>query len=765
MSQTPVLNNHKFLLKYITSCSIFLVILLVIGLYLYKLGIDDAKSNLFEQSKTILSQSVSDMDASFCVMEALSLQIVDNLDIVRLERAESADSADFYLSAASAMKFLTSFEPSETVLPIHDYYIYLPETDYLLSSAYFSKTDLYYRFTKKYDTRYYEEWLSILNKEVSSFSFYEISHFSQKAEPSYLYLLPIKNNARKKNGNPVICFEIDNNKLRRLFANLPFYEKGFLYVVDNQSNKAFSITEAQTPDLSFATIEEILSEINDPSHFSRIRLENENMLVTSIVSPYNGWTYYMFQPEKMVFSSLLSYQKIYSFIIILVCIVSFLIILILSKKNVAPMLKIRTQLENTLKEHSSLQQTLEEQKQIIAQSYVDRLITGRIHNENELNYISHYLNICTLNRKFCVLYIIAYYVNEPINNPPIDGDVLSSAEQAGYREKLLEEFRETFGKDILIHEAAYNSYALLLSIEEEFSSKDAIALTAGQFLTLQRKIMEYHSFYLFCGMGNQNKDLSYTWKSYQQALQAVAYASNKAPFQPYGKLDKSLDGYYFPLEFAQKLTEFITFGNEKQVQESLHLIEHENQTKRSLTPQMRQLLFSDIRNTLLKIRFSIASEIEESSENDRLFDQIDSALESTNLNYQILSEVALQLTSLCEPKQQEGNQLILTIQEYIRTNYVDSSLCLNKISDEFGISESYFSYLFKAETKTNFSEYLEKLRMDQALVLLQTTSIPISSLYLEVGYNNANSFRRAFKKVHGVSPKAIRDFMKQNEQT
>ena len=118
------------------------------------------------------------------------------------------------------------------------------------------------------------------------------------------------------------------------------------------------------------------------------------------------------------------------------------------------------------------------------------------------------------------------------------------------------------------------------------------------------------------------------------------------------------------------------------------------------------------------------------------------------------------MTSFYKPKQQEGNQLIRTIQEYIKNNYVDSSLCLNKISEQFGISESYFSYLFKAETKTNFSEYLEKLRMEQALVLLQTTSIPVSNLYLEVGYNNANSFRRAFKKVHGVSPKAIRDSAK-----
>lgn len=459
---------------------------------------------------------------------------------------------------------------------------------------------------------------------------------------------------------------------------------------------------------------------------------------------------------------LFSYHKIYPFILAGTGILSFIAFLILSKRELAPIIKIHTQLEDTLKEHSSLQQTLKKQNQIIYQSYVERLITGQIHNEEELTYISHYLNICTQNRKFCVLSITAYYMNDTAGEPS-ENDILSSTEQTGYRKALFQEFREAFGNDILIHSAASNSFALLLGCDGNLSLEDTTALLAGQFLMLQKKITENYPFYLFCGMGNRNEDLAYTWKSYQQAIQAVSHASSKAPFQAYKKLDKSMNGYYYPLEFAQKLTEFITSGNEKQVQEFLHLIEFENQSERSLTPQMNQFLFSDIRNTLLKIRFSTAPEIAKAPENELLFEQIDSAFVCSGLNYQILSDIALRLTSLYEPKQQEGNKLILTIQEYIRANYVDSSLCLNKISNEFGISESYFSYLFKAETKINFSEYLEQLRMEQALVLLQTTSIPVSNLYMEVGYNNANSFRRAFKKVHGVSPKTIRDVVQQKD--
>ncbi len=758
MNRTNLLNDRKFLIKYITSYSILVIIILIMGLYMYKIGIDDARSNLFKQSYIILSQSVLNMDTAFRSMETLSMQIADNSNIIKLEKMQTTDNP-FYLSAKEGMNFLTSFGPSETLLPISDYYIYLPHTDYVLSSSYLNRTDLYYRLNKHYNTQYYSEWLSVLNRDDSCFSFYNTQKFSPYSSSPYLYLVPFKKYTIQKNLTGKICFEIDEVKLHNLFSDLPFFERGFLYVIDKDSQPSFSITDEKTPSLSEETIQTVLSSIDETPYFSSVNVGKEKMLITSITSSYNEWTYYLFQPEELVFQSLISYHKIYSFITLGASIISFLVILVLSKRNLVPFIKIRTQLEDTLKEHSSLQQTLFIQKQLIFESYIARLITGQIHNMNELHYISDYLNICTQNRNFCVLYITAYYIDTTNH---LSNEILLSSEQEEYHHILRQEFREAFGWDILIHDTdtLSNSFALLVGDDDTLSLEDATALHAGQFLALQEKITKNYPFYLFCGMGNRNRDLTHIWKSYQQARQAVAHASSKAPFQPYKKLHKSWNGYYYPLEFAQKLTEFITSGNEKQVQEFLHLIEYENLLERTLTPLMKQLLFSDIRNTLLKIRFSITTEITNSPESETLLEQIDANLENSELEYQTLSDTALWMTSFYKPKQQEGNQLIRTIQEYIKNNYVDSSLCLNKISEQFGISESYFSYLFKAETKTNFSEYLEKLRMEQALVLLQTTSIPVSNLYLEVGYNNANSFRRAFKKVHGVSPKAIRDSAK-----
>ena len=77
------------------------------------------------------------------------------------------------------------------------------------------------------------------------------------------------------------------------------------------------------------------------------------------------------------------------------------------------------------------------------------------------------------------------------------------------------------------------------------------------------------------------------------------------------------------------------------------------------------------------------------------------------------------------------------------------------VSAEFGLSEGYLSSIFKKETGTNFAEYLEQLRVKAARVLLEDGT-KVTDVSHMVGYNSIQSFRRAFKRVMGVSPSEYR---------
>lgn len=165
---------------------------------------------------------------------------------------------------------------------------------------------------------------------------------------------------------------------------------------------------------------------------------------------------------------------------------------------------------------------------------------------------------------------------------------------------------------------------------------------------------------------------------------------------------------------------------------------------------MVHFLLSDIRNTLLKARFALPQ-----NTSAKVIKDLDETF-NQHVSFKLCEDIALKLCKLFTA-QTDDSDLISTIEKYINENYADPSMGLNKISDEFQISESYFSHLFKEKKGVNFSTYLENIRLGEAARLIRETDISLNELYLSVGYNNANTFRRAFKKVYGITPSAMRD--------
>lgn len=66
-----------------------------------------------------------------------------------------------------------------------------------------------------------------------------------------------------------------------------------------------------------------------------------------------------------------------------------------------------------------------------------------------------------------------------------------------------------------------------------------------------------------------------------------------------------------------------------------------------------------------------------------------------SLRYFSPAERTFALLLTCSSSEEKDDDLITIIERYLNENYSDPSLGLNKIADEFDISESYFSHLFK----------------------------------------------------------------------
>lgn len=100
--------------------------------------------------------------------------------------------------------------------------------------------------------------------------------------------------------------------------------------------------------------------------------------------------------------------------------------------------------------------------------------------------------------------------------------------------------------------------------------------------------------------------------------------------------------------------------------------------------------------------------------------------------------------------------LITEAKNIVRDSYADSDLSLDVVCTKLGVSNSYFSSVFKKEAGQSFITYLTEYRMEQALRLILETNEKSYEIAEHVGYVDANYFSYVFKRQFGMSPSKYR---------
>lgn len=95
------------------------------------------------------------------------------------------------------------------------------------------------------------------------------------------------------------------------------------------------------------------------------------------------------------------------------------------------------------------------------------------------------------------------------------------------------------------------------------------------------------------------------------------------------------------------------------------------------------------------------------------------------------------------------------IKDYIDRNY-KKDISAKDVAGILGYSDVYFSKVFKQLFDDNFINYLTKIRIDRAKVLLKDISFNIKEVGKSVGYADSNYFTKVFKRSIGISPSEYR---------
>ena len=92
---------------------------------------------------------------------------------------------------------------------------------------------------------------------------------------------------------------------------------------------------------------------------------------------------------------------------------------------------------------------------------------------------------------------------------------------------------------------------------------------------------------------------------------------------------------------------------------------------------------------------------------------------------------------------------------FIEQNF-QRDISIEQIAAVCGLNRSYFGKVFRDAVGESPQAYLLHYRMARAAQLLKETRLPIGEIAAQVNYPNQLHFSRAFKNVHGVSPREYR---------
>lgn len=708
------------------SYTAFLFLALLLAVVLYFSSIKAARRSYWDQQAMQLRTSVATMDAYLESMTNYCHQLTTDSTLVRLANMPGLEDKQFVLTAWQVMSNLNTRAYGLLNMPVTAAQLYLKKSGYVISSSQFTEGEQYYRAYRAFIPGRYEEFLDTLLSANGQGMCQDMSAFTGR-ENSVFYLYSI--DASLKPVLPaVLWFELDIKKLEKLF--LPANAENSLILICNEQNQRQLLLGETNEELTTLMLAADFDETGtaDCGDMKLIRHIDDR-----------GWSHILALPQSLCTEAVDSHHSLYMIIFALAVLLGVAMVIALVRMNMKPVHQLTTQLSQAEDDKAQLQREIDAQKPMLHVSYLRKLLSGHVASQEEFAYMINALELAG-NNHYYVLYGIAHHQEASSMDDKAEYEALTS---------LITKYLTT-RYPCYYYTTLDRSFVILVTYgNDETESLNDLQL---RVIHLHDELADSHGLWFYTGVGGLRTQASQLWESYEQARTAARYTARNHIFLPYEFITKDTDNWYYPIEISAKLLHFITSGNREQAAEVLSLLRHENLVQRSLSVPLLNLLLSDLRNTLFKARFQIAPPKDEETRtrlsqlDERLYEP--PSFPSLERNTLALCEFFIKATTPSDP--------IPEVESYLQENYTDPSLCLSKLGDRFNISESYLSHLFKTRTGVNFSVYLERLRMTEAANRLRSGHADLSTLYADLGYTNAATFRRAFKKYHGITPSEMR---------
>lgn len=640
-------------------------------------------------------------------------------------------------------------------------YVYYPKSDVLLSPSFASaKIELMYSSFLAYEHLDLEQW----KQEVSNkFNFQEFWPpqsvcIMGKDNRFVTYVKSIPHFSMTESVGVVLAL-VSEDDFCAFLDNKLIQNGGFSFIVDEQERLIASVNYSaiETADLAITALH------NDRS--AQIDTHAGPMFVMQTTSQVNRWQYVTAIPVSVVMQRIDNITSTFIIVASVAFLFALCIAVLLAYKDSRPIRELIYTLSSfagsddknnnndfdfikgtinrliSLNEH--LQADMKDQRILIKNIFFERLLRNRFsHHDEMINHMKHaHLSLSGPQYVVILTRIKGYY-----------GQVT---------QEMLGEMTEVrvLVMNILEHELSRNGYlhpidemtiAAIFGMSPDFDIREKI--------TSVLKVFSRYNIIINFGIGRPRNALTAIWESFYEAEKALEQITNTNQVMSF--FDHSLcnrNAYYYPIDIESKLMSLAKAGEKNAISDVLNDVLVKNRADIGMTEIRNVLLINELCGTLVKLNDDLLSN--DATQHDQITHEVNKVLSGSTPDKDLksITDIFMVLCDHVSTRKQSHNiHLRDEILLYLNQHYMNPDISLYSIASRFDLTENYFSRFFKEQSGENFSNYLERIRMEKARELLDDCSQMISDVARRVGYYNINTFYKAFRRIYGISPRMYR---------
>jgi len=720
----------------------------------------EANLNLIEQTQHYIEQDFNEIN-SFSIRIAMD----DSLSWL-MNNKNPIQKTDIYALRENIHR-LQSYSLSKDL--VSDYYLIYPNSGIVLTqNSLYNLKDFYGNIYKK-DNMEYDDWVkSFLNTRHSMSILPATTALVEGDKESvitYLESIPLEPTLPQLG---TIMVLVKEDEIMKSLTGINTEGGGNVYIINSSGEIIASKDKANHIEIP----EDILKD--KTNGYSERIIDGKKMLISYTNSNLYGWTFVAVTQSDVVLSRMNYIWKLIFIAFISCLLLGLVAAYFLAYKNAKPireiirMIKSHTDImsmessdeynylhctfSNLLERDGALMEKLQKHIPLLQAEFIKRLIKGEFGSQDEMNSYMLQAELDIQGECFNVFLIqFRGYYGELSLETLKELNILKIILKNTFTELKKDEV-QAYPMDVDEATVAY-----VLSYCKKDNSKSTLSGLVSQ---VRDRMNQEYSVLFSAAAGNFCNNLLDVYYSFSQAKHVFDNKKNWNEeniewFEEINSEDKWF--YYYPVDLELRLMNLIKVGNREEVCKLLDIIYSENFLKNRISRDMANNLFNELRGSIMKITEQI------SEMNGDYFYTINTGLKKLKHCDKIddatsmIKEICLYMCDIInDRKKGRSSKLKEEIISFVKDNYMKQELSLSYVAIKVELSETNLSHIFKDQIGENFSEYVERLRIDKACELILNSNKSIEKIAEETGYSSAYSFRRAFKRCKGVIPSDFR---------